>query len=66
MLLGILSVVTSIFSSVTHASTGVLGSVAEKVPISFYAGLVAGLAITQNGVRGDAIQLAKDVIGSVI
>ena len=42
MFLGILSAVTSIFGAVTHGTTGVLGSVAKKVPLTFYAGLVVG------------------------
>lgn len=66
MFLGILSAVTSIFSSVAKGSTGVLGAVAEKVPISFYAGLCVGLVITDNAVRSDGIRLAKDVIATVV
>ena len=32
----------------------------------FYAGLVVGLVITQNGVRSDAIRLGKDIIGTIV
>lgn len=66
MILSILSTVTSIFSAVTSGTTGTLSTVAGKIPISFYAGLVVGLVITENHVRADALQLAKDALGAVI
>ena len=62
----LLSIVTSLFGGVSRGVLTVLKALALGLGLRFYAGLVAGLLITDNKVRGAAIQLGKDIIGAVL
>ena len=62
----LIGIVTSLFSGISGGVLAVLKTVAMGLGLRFYAGLVVGLLITDNKVRGAAIQLGKDIIGAVL
>ena len=62
----LLGIVTSLFGGVSSGVLTVLKALALGLGLRFYAGLAVGLIITDNKVRGAAIQLGKDIIGAVI
>lgn len=62
----IVSVIASLFSTTAGGAGKALESLAVGLGLRFYLGLAVGLVITGNHVRGDAIQLGKDIIGAVI
>ena len=66
-LLGVaVSAISSLFSVASGGVLSVLKTVALGLGLRFYAGLVVGLLITDNKVRGAAIQLGKDIIEAVL
>ena len=66
-LLGVaVSAISGLFGAASGGVLSALKTVALGLGLRFYAGLVVGLLITDNKVRGAAIQLGKDIIGAVL
>ena len=58
--------IASIFSATSGGALSALKGLATGLGIRFYAGLTVGLVITDNKVRGDAIDLGRAIIGAII